>query len=146
MIKCQRKMFYHRHRPSSVPVSDLKVYLEFQDTNKGISQSVLCPRTSKNTSEARAVRTACGGIVEGAPESCSPSIPHSQRARKSQGPEVMKLLPMRNEDIDALVPGDSEDRRRALLDWKAGSYCVTDTMQVCYGKSNIDDSDIVLFN
>jgi hypothetical protein len=35
--------------------------------------------------EARAVRTACGGIVEGAPESGSPSVPHSQRARKSQG-------------------------------------------------------------
>jgi hypothetical protein len=39
---------------------------------------------SKDTSEARAVRTACGGIVESAPESGS-SVPHSQRARKSQG-------------------------------------------------------------
>jgi hypothetical protein len=39
---------------------------------------------SKDTSEARAVRTACGGIVESAPESGSSSVP-TQRARKSQG-------------------------------------------------------------
>ena len=40
---------------------------------------------SKDASEARAVRTACGGTDESAPESGSLSIPHPQRARKSQG-------------------------------------------------------------
>jgi 5'-3' exonuclease len=61
-------------------------------------------------------------------------------------PELKKLAAMHREDVDGLVANEnSEVRRRALLHWKAGSYLVIDTMQFCYGKSKIDDSDIVLF-
>jgi hypothetical protein len=49
---------------------------------RGVSRAG--PRYGSKDSEARAVRTACGGIVESAPEQQLLG-PHSQRARKSQG-------------------------------------------------------------
>jgi hypothetical protein len=49
---------------------------------RGVSRAG--PRYGSKDSEARAVRTACGGIVESARERQLLG-PHSQRARKSQG-------------------------------------------------------------
>jgi hypothetical protein len=65
---------------------------------------------SKDTSEARAVRTACGGIVESAPESGSSSVTPSERESHKDFFRVGITFPLAFCLTDRSTISDESDR------------------------------------